>query len=129
MQSIFFQTYLNRNILKIDYLSKPHEDISHSQTPLTFVRCTRNILLHHLGDLIIQHHAIQGPSLVRTRDLLSHGGQETSWVEEASHPETRGTALEEPRRELRVTVEQVGEPETEGGRLPGDLNRNIRINR
>lgn len=42
-------------------------------------------------------------------------------VEEASHPERCGAALKQPGGELLVSIQQVGEPETERGRLPGDF--------
>ena len=49
---------------------------------------------------------------MRTRDLLPHGGEEAGGVEEASHPERVGAAVEKPAGELLVTVQQVREPET-----------------
>lgn len=42
-------------------------------------------------------------------------------VEEPGHPERSGSSLKQPGGELLVPVQQVGEPEPEGGRLPGDL--------
>lgn len=42
-------------------------------------------------------------------------------VEESGHPERSGSSLKQPGGELLVSVQEVGEPEPEGGRLPGDL--------
>ena len=88
----------------------------------TFLWRAADVLFHQFGDLIVQHHGIQGPAFVSPGDLLSHGCQETCWVEEPGHPETVRSALKQPAVELGVTVQQVSEPETKSGRLPGDLD-------
>ena len=88
----------------------------------TFRGRPADVFLHQFRHFIVENDAVERPALVRTRDLLSHGCQESGRVEEAGHPETCGTTLKEPRVELLVSVEQVSEPETERGRLPGNLN-------
>ena len=54
-------------------------------------------------------------------NLLSHGCEETLRVEESCHPETCGSAIEQPGGKLCVSVQQVGEPETKRSRRPRDL--------
>ena len=87
---------------------------------LTLRGSTGNVLLHHASDLIVEYDGIEGPSLVRTSDFLTHGCEEALWVEESSHPEAGWSSVEEPRAELVVAVQEVSEPESEGGRLPGN---------
>ena len=53
--------------------------------------------------------------------LLSHGCEEALRVEESCHPETGGSAIEQPGGKLSISVQQVGEPETKRSRRPGDL--------
>jgi len=60
--------------------------------------------------------------LLRTTTCLSHGRQETLSVEEAGHPESVRTTIETPRVELRVPLDELGEPESEGARFPRDLH-------
>ena len=67
---------------------------------------------HEFGHFIIQHYTIQGPSLVSTGDLLSHGSQETLRVEEACHPEDTRTPLKQPTVELGITIQEICEPES-----------------
>jgi hypothetical protein len=55
---------------------------------------------------------------------LSHSGEEALWVEEASHPETVGSAVEAPSVELLVSFNELSEPETNSARLPGNLTSN-----
>ena len=58
---------------------------------------------------------------VAETNLLSHRGQESLRIEEARHHETDRSSFEHPRVELGVSVNQIGEPESECQRLPGDL--------
>ena len=87
----------------------------------TFRWRTRDVLFHEFCDVIVQDNGVQGPAFVSSGDLLSHGSQEALWVEEASHPEDSGAAVEHPAAELGVAVQEVCEPETQGGRFPGNL--------
>ena len=82
---------------------------------LTFRRRASDVLFHHFGDLIVQHHGIQSPAFVSPGDLLPHGCQETCRVEEPGHPETVWSALKQPAVELCIAVQQVSEPETKRG--------------
>ena len=45
----------------------------------------------------------------------------TLWIEEASHPEDIRATLEAPGVELGIPLQQLSEPEAQGGRLPGHL--------
>lgn len=81
----------------------------------TFVGRGVDVLLHHPGDLVVQYHGVQSPALVGAGNLLSHGSQETLRVEESGHPERSGSSLKQPGGELLVSVQEVGEPEPEGG--------------
>lgn len=71
----------------------------------------------------MQHNRVQGPTLVRTRDLLSHRGKETLRVEESCHPKHTGPAIKNPVGELVISLQELCEPETNGGRLPRDLKK------
>ena len=87
----------------------------------TFGGRSTNIFFHHLRNFIVKHDTIERPTLVRTRDFLSHGGEEASRVEESGHPEGGWSTFEQPRIKLLVAIEKVGEPETKSGRLPRNL--------
>ena len=54
-------------------------------------------------------------------NLLSHGCEEALRVEESCHPETGGSAIEQPGGKLSISIQQIGEPETKRSRRPGDL--------
>lgn len=66
----------------------------------------------------MQHDGVKRPAFVSSCNLLSHGGQEALRVKETSHPENAWAALEYPGRELAVSFQKLGKPETECGRLP-----------
>ena len=89
----------------------------------TFGGRSTNIFFHHLRNFIVKHDTIERPTLVRTRDFLSHGGEEASRVEESGHPEGGWSTFEQPRIKLLVAIEKVGEPETKSGRLPRNLKK------
>lgn len=40
-------------------------------------------------------------------------------IEEASHPEDIGSPFKYPHRKLRVSLQEFGEPEAQGGGVPG----------
>ena len=58
---------------------------------------------------------------MRSGDLLPHRRQKSLRVEEAVHPEHVRTTIQQPAGQLRVSVQQVGEPESDRRRLPRDL--------
>jgi hypothetical protein len=43
---------------------------------------------------------------------LSHGSEETLWVEESRHPERYWSPVEAPRVELVISLYQLRKPET-----------------
>ena len=88
-----------------------------------FLGGTGDVLFHHLGYLIVDNDAVQGPPLVCPRHFLSHGRHETLGVEEASHPETVGTTFEDPAAKLCVPLQQLCVPETNSGGVPRNLHR------
>lgn len=49
---------------------------------------------------------------------LSHCCKESLSVEESSHPESNGSAIEAPGMELAVSVNQLCEPEPKGTGIP-----------
>lgn len=77
-----------------------------------------DVILHPLRHLVAQHHAVQGPALVRPSDLLSHGCQEALRVEETCHPEAVGSPFKDPGLELTVPLKQLCEPEPQGAGGP-----------
>lgn len=46
------------------------------------------------GHFVVHGDHVEGPALVGTRHLLSHGGEEALRIEEAGHPESGGTTLQ-----------------------------------
>lgn len=78
----------------------------------------RDVVLNVPRDVIVKHHSVQSPALVRTRHFLSHGSEESLWVEESCHPERVGAAVEAPGVELCVAFNQLREPETQRARVP-----------
>lgn len=72
-----------------------------------------DVLLVASRSSVAEHYGVQGPSLVLTRHLLTHGSEEALWVEESCHPEDRWTAIAEPIAKLRVAVDQLREPKPE----------------
>lgn len=85
------------------------------------------LLSHHLGHLVVDNDAVQGPPLVGPRHLLSHGRHKPLGVEEPRHPETAGAAFKHPATELGVSLQQLCVPETNGGGIPRDLCTNSTI--
>ena len=49
---------------------------------------------------------------------LSHGGEESLWVEESSHPEDVGATTKTPVVKLMVAVNQLSEPEPQRAGVP-----------
>ena len=88
-----------------------------------FVRGAGDVLLAHLGEVIVDHHTVQGPALVGSGHLLSHGRHKTLRIEKAGHPEGGGSSIKHPGSELSVSLQQLSVPETNGGGVPGDLSR------
>ena len=89
----------------------------------TLVGGVCDVFLHHLCHLVVEVDKIKGPALVSAGHFLSHGRQESLWVEEASHPEYVRPAFKDPREELAVTVKKVREPEAKGSGLPRNLKQ------
>ena len=87
----------------------------------TFTGGTGYVFFHHLSNVVHKHHTIESPALVSSCYLLSHGCEEALRVEESCHPETGGSAIEQPGGKLSISVQQVGEPETKRSRRPRDL--------
>ena len=71
---------------------------------VTFAGWRSDILLHHLGHVVIEYNCVQRPALVSSGDLLTHRRQKTLWVEESSHPEHIRSTFEQPAAELRMTI-------------------------
>lgn len=92
----------------------------------TFWRRATDVFLHESCHVIVEYHAVQGPALVGSGDLLPHGSQEALWIEEAGHPEDVRSTLKTPGVELGIPLDQVSEPETKGRRLPRDLLPTLR---
>lgn len=55
---------------------------------------------------------------------LSHCCKESLSVEESSHPESNGSAIEAPGMELAVSVNQLCKPEPKGTGIPWNLSQN-----
>ena len=49
---------------------------------------------------------------------LSHGREESLWIEESSHPKCFGPALKYPCPELLISLQQLRVPEANGRRVP-----------
>ena len=60
-------------------------------------------------------------SVLDVESYLSHGCEESLRVEESRHPEGVGPPVKAPGVKLLVPVKQLGEPEPQRGRRPGDL--------
>ena len=73
-----------------------------------------NVFFHCFDNIIVQNYRVQGPTLMRTRDLLSHCCEEALRVEETSHPEHTRPAIENPSGELAVPLQKLCKPETQG---------------
>lgn len=58
---------------------------------------------------------------------LSHCCKESLSVEESSHPESNGSAIEAPGMELAVSVNQLCKPEPKGTGIPWNLSQNREI--
>ena len=87
----------------------------------TFTGGTGYVFFHHLSNVVHKHHTIESPALVSSCYLLSHSCEETLRVKEPCHPETGGSAIEQPGGKLSISIQQIGEPETKRSRRPGDL--------
>jgi hypothetical protein len=72
----------------------------------TFLRWSCGVLLRvELCHFVSKDDTVQSPALVCTRDLLSHGCDESLGVEEAGHPEVVRTTIKAPRVELSMTLD------------------------
>ena len=78
-----------------------------------FPRWTGHVVLALLGDVTLQHHAVEWP-LVLAGHLLHDGGEERLRVEEPGQPDGRRQGeVSRPRVQLLDSLQQVTEPDRE----------------